>query len=512
MIQFKVYSEVAYSSVSLIFFQSSTASPTPQSVFNETPRTHLREGSEADDRAALLPELRRVISQVNDLLSNAIQDAENTSAGPFGDPAQLPWLQHNDVESPDPPAQSSLENGNIEEPPDGEAPLGAAADTSNEFVERDTTRRQLEMLAPVLDRLGRALTDAAPHIASYAATLPAAEPVPNGSDATEAPGVVAGEQHPPLGGLLSLLSRERNRRSHQTTDTGPTSPFETETARTSAVEPDHVDFVSGLVNTTRGEVRSGPRSRSQQDDMAGLLGAYLAAASLGNLSGLDGSDNPDENGNNVQGLGRLLRDRGTGGTGVGGGGIDIHIHAVVTAPGVTPGGLGFATLGGGGGGGGGGITGTGTTTGGGARNLFSSARERTRASSSLLRARHPVLTPITTPEEDDGLFSDLYSENPNPVDPNGSPQPGVRAERENQGAEEESAQDDSDLLGRMGSQRLGQGITTRSTSLSLTPTRRGRRSTGATRENSERQRGWGRLFRRRRSRSGSHRSGGQDST
>ena len=484
-------------------------------MFNETPRTSIREGSEADDRAALLPELSRVISQVNDLLSNAIQDAQTTQPNPVGNPTQLPWLQSNDADAPDPLSQPRVENGNIEESEDYEELISTADERTSgrnvgngELNRREYERRQLEMLAPVLDRLGRALTDAAPHIASYAATLPEAEPVQTEDDPTELPRVAAGDHHPPLGGLLSLLTRERNRRSHQqTTDTGPTSPFETETARVTTVDPDHVDFASGLVNTTRGEVRSGPRTRSQQDDMAGLLGAYLAAASLGSLSGLDGSDNLDENGNNVQGLGRLLRDRGAGGTGIGGGGIDIHIHAVVTAPGVTPGGLGFATLGGGGGG----MTGPGAT-GVGARNLFSSARERNRASTSLLRARSPVLSTIATQEEDDGIFSDLYSETPNAVDPNGSPQPGERTERENQVTEEESAQDDSDFLGRMGTQRLGQGISMRSNSLTSTPTRLGRRSTGAlSRESSERQRGWGRLFRRRRSRS-SHSSGGQDSS
>jgi hypothetical protein len=120
-------------------------------------------------------------------------------------------------------------------------------------------------------------------------------------------------------------------------------------------------------------------------------------------------------------LGRLLRERGAGGGG--GGGIDIHIHAVVTAPGGGTGGLGLATLGG--------ATPTATTMGG-ARNLFSSARERSsRSPSSLLRPRNPSFSHIIANNDDDhdtdmGLFSELYSENPTPVDPNGSPEPGER--------------------------------------------------------------------------------------
>lgn len=450
-----------------------------------------------------------MISGVNQLILSAFQGSP-PDLGEASVQGDLPWVQEEaggertSLTSPD----LSPENGNVEQPVDDESQepelaLARASpfDSNLATCQRELNRRQLEMLAPILDRLGRALTDAAPHIASLAASLPEAEPVQNADNSSDVPDLV-GDHHPPLGGLLSLLTRERNRRAQQSADQSPTSALDVEATRVSTIDPDHVDFASGLINTTRGEVRSGPRGRSQQDDMAGLLGAYLAAASLGSMTSGD-PDNLDENGNSVQGLGRLLRDRGTAG---GGGGIDIHIHAVVTAPGVTPGGLGFATLGGGGI-----VPGA---AGMGTRNMFSSARERSRGTGSLLRSRHPTFASAIVNQDDDdwGLFSELYSENPVPVDPNGSPQPGERPER-NAAGTDDSMQDDSDYLSRISSPRLGSGLAMRSDSLSLTTTRRSRRSNGSlARESSERSRGWGRLFRRRSRSSHRNGNGNQDST
>jgi hypothetical protein len=88
-----------------------------------------------------------------------------------------------------------------------------------------------------------------------------------------------------------------------------------------------------------------------------------------------------------------------------GGGIDIHIHAIVTAPGLAPGGLGLATLGGGGGGGSPPAT---------AGNVFSQNRDR-RSNGPLLRLRSPA---VLQEEDDNGIFSELYSENPSPINPN----------------------------------------------------------------------------------------------
>jgi hypothetical protein len=297
-------------------------------------------------------------------------------------------------------------------------------------------QREIRHLATVLDRLGRTLTDAAPHIASLAASLPdetATSSLQDNVSSSEQrilSDVDAPSPSAPLGGLLSLWSRAQRRNNASTATTTPSNAA-------SPVDPDHVDYASGLVNTNRGEVRSGSRVRSSQDDIANLLGAYLAAASLSGLVS-SGNDNGDDD---ATGLGRLLARGGTGGGNAGG--IDIHIHAVVTtgSPGV-PAGTGLIGIGGGGVGVGvgtaanGNVLGTltgplGGTT---ARNLFSASRP----SRSLLRQRNnatpgPSNNVLESGDNDnDDLFSELYSENPPPVDPTASPvredesQPAIR--------------------------------------------------------------------------------------
>jgi len=114
--------------------------------------------------------------------------------------------------------------------------------------------------------------------------------------------------------------------------------------------------------------------------------------------------------------------RGSGGAS-GDNGIDIHIHAIVTAPGISPGpgGLGIATVGSGGN--------SPTAPLGGVRNLLSSnmgsARLRgggSRSGNSFPSANANV--DLVDEEDYSELFSELYSENPVPIDPNGSPDRG----------------------------------------------------------------------------------------
>jgi hypothetical protein len=284
------------------------------------------------------------------------------------------------------------------------------------------TRQELQNLATLLDRLGRTLTDAAPHIASLAANLPSETETTDPDDAMMNEAIEEfAENFPvdsetntndsPIGGLLSLWTRERRNLFYGTSSLSNTTIPQTQRRRslapaTPSVDADHEDYVSGLVNTTRGEVRTGPRSRTSNDEVASLLGAYLAAATLGNGSSGDGNR---DDGNS--GLGQLLR----GGAG-GGGGIDIHIHAVVTGPGGTFGtGAGAATtaiLGG--------------TAIGGPRNLFSTNR-RANSGGSVLRNRSRSGSFGGTrrrvaafDEGDTGIFDELYSETPEPIDPNGS--------------------------------------------------------------------------------------------
>jgi hypothetical protein len=109
----------------------------------------------------------------------------------------------------------------------------------------------------------------------------------------------------------------------------------------------------------------------------------------------------------LQGLGRLLRDRGNNG-----GGIDIHIHAIVTGPGIVPGTIPITMMG---------EPPIETNTGGLPRGLFSGVGRRGSGDS----ARATAAVHNTDEDDDMGIFADLYSDNPAPLDPHGNPTRGT---------------------------------------------------------------------------------------
>jgi hypothetical protein len=386
--------------------RSTHASPTPQTLFNEAPSTFIRSEVETQDREALLPELGRILTAVNELVAHAAASARPLAQE--GSPcSDLPWASCQQEGDHEHELEGEEDDDDLEELASVDSPAREVASVESAVPPSypGLSRRELETLAPLLDRLGRTLIDAAPHVASLAASLPDHN---RAEEADDVPELEPVDEHPStLGGLLSLLSRDRRRGASTTSSSqlvvaGDNSSAITPSVQTGgtseaalSVDPDYTDFVTGLVNTSRGEVRAGPRSlRASQnsgDDLSNVLGAYLAAASMGG-----GDEGGDENGNS-QGLGRLLRERGNGG------GIDIHIHAVVTSPGGLPGGLGLATIGG-----------SPPTT---AGNVFSHNRDR-RSGGPLLRLRAPA---VLQEEDDNGIFSALYSENPTPINPNQSP-------------------------------------------------------------------------------------------
>lgn len=400
------------------------SSPTVQASMVRPPDTKLT-SSEASDREAILPEVVCALESVQSLLREA---ASSQHAPVRQQQEHLPWRE-TDVHQQQP------------------------------TVSRRARQHQLETLAPLLDRLGRTLTDSAPHVAALAASLKEPEPE------EESHQLETIEEHPStLGGLLSLLSRDRRPRttngqsvsssavavqqpndivsvSAASSTTGGLEHDEEEGEEDeySAVDPDLTDYRSGLVNTTRGEVRNGPRSVGRAgsvDGASNLLGAYLAAASLAGGGGTDGGTE--------EGLGRLLGDRGTGG-------IDIHIHAVVTGPGLE-GGIGVTT----------GTAGTLSDLLSAASTTASPPRNRRGnqpATSSPAAA--PFVTPTrvteltTGDDDDDGIFSDLYTENPAPIDPATPP----RVQREDAAPEAaasvaaQSDQDDDANARRTGTNR-----------------------------------------------------------
>jgi Ubiquitin family len=386
---------------------ASSASPNVEAIMPNAPTTYIAGDDEASDRRALLPELYRVLGAVQARLESVVTDttASSNAVAPSSSHS-LPWL----------PTET------------GETHSRTA---------RGQQQVALELLAPFLDRLGRTLVDAAPHV------LALADAMGQESDDAEEEEEEPDPSPPPstLGGLLSLLSvRDRGNRHGSVASSNAAVPSvvsdvevslassttgepaahadeeeeeieEEEDVAAASLDPDLRDFSTGVVNTTRGDSRN--RSRSTDDTTASLLGAYLAAMSLS-----------DSGSGVTEGLGRLLRGNGTGG-------IDIHIHAVVTAPGLE-GAIGLAALTGG--------TAIPVATpvvnatvanaspSGGLSGLFGggSPRESRSRGVSVRRARttaadNSLMPPsMDSPEEDSDLFAELYSETPEPINPNGT--------------------------------------------------------------------------------------------
>ena len=397
---------------------STHASPTPQGVFQAAPSTFIRDESEEVERALLLPELQRVMMSVNDVLSSVLPppeggegwrmtssySLENDSSARAIDSSHLPWRQTNHgseyfqstsavVDDEDDDIDCTSDDGYYNT--SASSSLRQRPDPRNQL-----NAVQLRQLAPLIDRLGRTLTDAAPHIAALAdalprhpSPLPQATPVPlrtdqvgNGSESFAARasrlyfGIDAEEDDD---------DEERVAESAiSTTATTDAAVVEVETT----IDPDLTDFVNGMVNTTRG---GSSRDTNREPFSSSLLASYLSSLGAGGaLAPGGGGDNND--------VTRVVRvgggDGGLFGAGGGGGsgpGIDIHIHAIVTGPGMTPvGGLGGLGIGSGG---------------------------------TPVNRSANVIAPVTaTPEQHqssgggmDGdeidLFSDLYSESPPPV-------------------------------------------------------------------------------------------------
>eukprot|EP00956_Cyclotella_meneghiniana_P016561 scaffold26142_cov21-Cyclotella_meneghiniana.AAC.2 len=242
---------------------------------------------------------------------------------------------------------------------------------------------QLRRLAPLLDRLGRTLTDSALHVACLADALP--QPGSEDSPVLTNPLSLLRRVSPPQ----SSASRSRDRNNTWTTRVNDSVNAEDTEALN---DPDISDFINGMVNTTRSANRS---DRDRDPLISGLLSNYISS-----------SDNNDTDNNT---LGRLIRMGGVTNNGGGrndndGPGIDIHIHAVVSGPGMPPPA----------GGGGGGTTTVASTP------LHSILRNGGISSTSNRELRNLPLALQAMNEEDQGLFSELYTETPTPLNMHGS--------------------------------------------------------------------------------------------
>jgi len=268
---------------------------------------------------------------------------------------------------------------------------------------RNFDKEKLEALAPLLDRLGRALIDAAPHVAAVAESIP--EKMHDAKCTVDTASDLSTVDTP---NRLCPIQEESTPVAPATDEIADMPPLlrrgNSEVSDDSAeVNPDYVDFVNGFIQATRSDApsRSGGRRGGSSE---GSLGSSLFSALLasGNSEGDEDEDSRNSGGRSGP---RIVRVGGGGGGisgGGGGGGIDIHIHAIVT------------------GGGGGGIAGIGLDGLAGLGGLLGPppnaiVLNNSSTSADSRAVNLPVIPTIpSADEEDQGLFSDLYSDNPQP--------------------------------------------------------------------------------------------------
>lgn len=397
------------------------ASPTPNSLYSAAPSTYIYEDDE-NDRAALLPEIQRGINLVQQLLTEALPSPitqRNNNVSRSETPAlntDLPWNPlpnyMNTANSTGRDDMNRTDNSNIgPRQIDIDADDSKTSESASSSIHALTSRLnrdQIGNLAPLLDRLGRILTDAAPHIASYASTLPA----PDDGNSIELESISHTSEIDPNVSTLVENGDE------------PITPAATS-----------VDYNQYLVNTSRDE---NPRRRTRQsssnnENNASFLGTYLAARNM----------TEEDRDPNIPTWARILRmgsgtDNNGGGNGGNGGGIDIHIHAIVTpVAGATAGvdvGLGLGDAG-----------------------AFPFVGLQSISQDDNVEGQNigsdgrtdevnvPTSEPWSIPEEEDemALFSDLYTESPTPFEHGGDEQLGNEEQNHRETAENQEEQEQS---------------------------------------------------------------------
>ncbi len=412
-------------------------SPSPDATFHSAPTTFVASDDDNIDRVAILPELYRCVADVQNIFSGAINaddcpisseegcekmltDKEQSDLSdaikalrpekfeevmkilqgkheggkdmdpsdidvreldniiqwklknllqPLGDPRrddQLPWLlRHSDY---------------LDDSSCGYSYEGLESTRSTLTGHSNIDKNKLEALAPLLDRLGRIMIDAAPHIASIADSLPESNLDQEGivpsdealSSDTTAPGLPRRLLRPTWSGIYS---------------SEPDNP---------EIDSDYVDFIHGFINHRHSHASAPRRSRRDQSDSnlgTTLLSAYLASAM--NDRNFDGGEDA-QNGPRVVRIGPGAT-AGGGGGGTTGNGVGIHIHAVVTGPGGIP------------------MSGL---PGGGAPDSSRNTRINSNTDEARSQNNHQsVLNNEVTRtnsggDEENGLFDDLYSEEP----------------------------------------------------------------------------------------------------
>lgn len=176
---------------------------------------------------------------------------------------------------------------------------------SDQELMRRFRKRDLEALAPLLDRLGRVLIDAAPHVAAISESIP--EELPQIAQAAEE--MIESRED------ISVFDEDVSLRPAW----APTpSLFESDSNEVVEGDendpvnnPDYVDFVHGFINHSN----DGPSNRRRRNrNSSGSLGTSLLSAMLSSEGGP-----------------RIVRVGGAN-DGNAGSGLDIHVHAFVGGP------------------------------------------------------------------------------------------------------------------------------------------------------------------------------------
>ena len=322
---------------------------------------------------------------------------------------KLPWRGNKSTTT----TSSSSSSTNYDDLPDDERTQAM------ELKLKQLNKEKLEALAPLLDRLGRVLIDFAPHVASIADSIPetsvTAEPQQDSRDGELETVAESNESSSHEGDVTASTSFSNSfmplRPSwslNRDTTNESTTPLLSATDNNSTnnesnddeedtnnqIDPDYVDFVNGFIYPAA-RVEAPPRRavrRSNSDNFgSSLLSAFLSS----NTGGTNSNDDDEGNGPRILRLGGS-----TNGGGNGNGGIDIHIHAIVTGP--NGGGIAGA-------GGLDGIAGlmsppTATTT---TTSAPSIVNNNSNANTGATRAS---VQNVDDDEEELGLFSDLYAE------------------------------------------------------------------------------------------------------
>jgi len=437
--------------------------PSPDTAFEDAPRTHIMNENDDIDRLSLLPELHRSLNSIQDLFATSmrpdndsfrnstltldeqfdlatavnklqadrltkIRDMFEASSrvGQYGGESEID-LTHLDERSQRKikqllqKAREGVRSENQRVQSNCQLPWMNELGDSNPTVDnRQFEKHNLEALAPLLDRLGRVLVDVAPHVAAIAESMPINNTEEKADEENEFKDAISTPSAETSTQLTTIDEVEDKSRLAETNDSttipvvsheNPTQNRDNSESKDESpeVDPDYVDFANGFIHTGRNGAASrtvnGRRGGHTEGFGSPLFSAFLASAATGN-SADEGEDEEEGRSGVSRGGPRLVRVGGGssgGGTGSsgGGGGIDIHIHAIVT---------------GGGGGGSGGIAGIGLD---GLGGMLAAHPNPTMVSNSTISAQPdgmseantPVITASNNDDDDLGLFSDLYSDN-----------------------------------------------------------------------------------------------------